>query len=901
MRVKIGAVIAVVALLCAGCDWTQFAGGANHSNTIYDDGLTTATIGSLVSSTFASTTTTAQVVTANGLVYAQRDGALTAYDATTSGVVWSATLPPGTTGGGAPAVDPGSNTVFVVVAGAANLLLVGYDGAGARNCNALTHTCNPIFIATLGSTPGAATPPVVDSGKIFVNGPGALYAFDAAGQTNCGAWLGMQACSPLWASSTSTSAAGIGPTVSNSVVYDAVSNGGALGAFDEATGNALWTGPVAGSAVTASASISSNGTVFVPAGDVIDVFAGSGCGAASCAPAFALARRAGDAAGQFFSTPATDGATVVATNGNGFAYAWPQIGCSASACSPQAAAAVNTPGAGSFGYAQSPAVTNGVVYLLAQRAVSGVDHLNVVALDEATLASRASWDLGTAGLAPGLTGVSIANGVVYAPSSSGVFTLHPPAAQPLASLSISPLTLRPGFSPSTFDYVIPCAAGTNNVTVDTGAVVGGSVQLVSPNATAAAPTQHADLQLVENEPIVLQATNTNGVSVQYWIRCLPHDFPIVTATPHPAAGSPTPGWYLTGNLALGPTYGAYAMILDQNGTPVWYRRTNGALDVTPMGTNTLAYMSLATTIGFGIDPSVAFNVDNLSSGATSTIATVGVPTDLHELETLPNGDHLLLSYPLKTGVDLTGLPGTPAPGPNSTIADCEVQDVNAQGQLVWKWDASDHFDAATESTLPAPATLNGQTVYDVFHCNSVDADASGNLLVSARNMNAVFEIRRSDGKVLWKMGGTPVNKDGAEIVHIQNYNRTSISAQHDARWQPNGDVSVFDDQTYGSGPASATEFSLDLGAGTATPVFEFSAPSGLKSAATGSFRRYGDGHSVIAWGLGITVDGNLMSEIDASGNDVLDMSFPAGNAAYRVIKAPTNEFDVNVLRLTAGS
>ena len=58
---------------------------------------------------------------------------------------------------------------------------------------------------------------------------------------------------------------------------------------------------------------------------------------------------------------------------------------------------------------------------------------------------------------------------------------------------------------------------------------------------------------------------------------------------------------------------------------------------------------------------------------------------------------------------------------------------------------------------------------------------------------------------------------------------------------------------------------------------------------------------MIGWGLGITVDGNLMSEIDGSGNDVLDMSLPPGNAAYRVIKAPTNEFDVNVLRLTAGS
>ena len=42
------------------------------------------------------------------------------------------------------------------------------------------------------------------------------------------------------------------------------------------------------------------------------------------------------------------------------------------------------------------------------------------------------------------------------------------------------------------------------------------------------------------------------------------------------------------------------------------------------------------------------------------------------------------------------------------------------------------------------------------------------------------------------------------------------------------------------------------------------------------------------------------SEVDAAGNDVLDVGFGTGNGAYRAVKAPPTRFDVNVLRANAG-
>ena len=238
------------------------------------------------------------------------------------------------------------------------------------------------------------------------------------------------------------------------------------------------------------------------------------------------------------------------------------------------------------------------------------------------------------------------------------------------------------------------------------------------------------------------------------------------------------------------------MILDGNGTPVWYKRPSGsALNVTPLGHNTVAFMP-TFAVAFGTDINGAYDVDNLETQQTTHVQAVGVPTDLHEFRRLPNGDTLLLSYPLKRHVDLTGLQATPTPGNDETIADCEIQEVTPQGNAVFTWKASDHIDPVTETTFGNATNMGGENVYDVFHCNSIDANAAGDILVSARHLNAVFQIRPSDGKIVWKMGGKPVNKDGAQIITITNYSGTSTGLQHDARYMPGNHVSLFDDQTF---------------------------------------------------------------------------------------------------------
>ena len=111
--------------------------------------------------------------------------------------------------------------------------------------------------------------------------------------------------------------------------------------------------------------------------------------------------------------------------------------------------------------------------------------------------------------------------------------------------------------------------------------------------------------------------------------------------------------------------------------PVWYGAAQGPPSRHRAGHNTVGFWRCAR----GFPTRTPRSTSTHSSRARRACERLAA-TDLHEFQTLPNGDHLLMSYPLKRGVDLTGLSGSPPPGPNSTIADCVVQDVSPGGTRV---------------------------------------------------------------------------------------------------------------------------------------------------------------------------------------------------------------------------
>jgi len=359
-------------------------------------------------------------------------------------------------------------------------------------------------------------------------------------------------------------------------------------------------------------------------------------------------------------------------------------------------------------------------------------------------------------------------------------------------------------------------------------------------------------------------------------------------------GKPPPGWYLTGNIGVADGSSTYAMILDSNGTPVWYQKTagQGAINVTPISKNLAAWSSNPGP-GFGTDPHGTFSVFNLATQRTRPLRTSTRPLDFHELLPLTNGNYLLLATPLRPAMDLRSL----KLGRNQTIVDCLIEEVTAAGRLAWKWRASDHISVA-ESIHPFPVTVDRQPTYDVYHCNSIDRAASGDLLLSSRHTDAIYRIDRQSGRIAWKLGGNAVVGDDEVRLAIRGDSEHGFGGQHDARFEPQGNVSLYDNHTWVSGPARGVVFHVDPRARTARLVWQYKATDGRRSAGTGGFRRYAGGKdNLITWGLGMP---KLFTEVDAKGKLLMEAAFTNGEAAYRTVKTPLGEFDHDLLRRTAG-
>ena len=195
------------------------------------------------------------------------------------------------------------------------------------------------------------------------------------------------------------------------------------------------------------------------------------------------------------------------------------------------------------------------------------------------------------------------------------------------------------------------------------------------------------------------------------------------------------------------------------------------------------------------------------------------------------------------------------------------------------------------------------TALDIQHANSVDVEpTTGDVIVSFRNLSASMRIRKSDGTILWKLGGSAPANPAVPHLQVLNdvYNGTAF--QHDARLLPNGHVTFFDNQSGVVGATSrAVEYAIDAGAGTATLVWQYPISRPVTAFGLGSVRRQSDGSTVIGWGPLQP----LVTDLGPYGNVTLEVSQnPATDNQiamnYRTVKEPIGALDLATLRATAG-
>ena len=350
---------------------------------------------------------------------------------------------------------------------------------------------------------------------------------------------------------------------------------------------------------------------------------------------------------------------------------------------------------------------------------------------------------------------------------------------------------------------------------------------------------------IQGDPVVV-----NGISV-------PSDFPWVDITINQ---NPDTGYIFLNNWGGQP----YNMILDNNGFPVWYRRTpDRRRDFKVQPHNRLSMLVRNGGEAFIVMDSTYTIIDTLRAGA-------GYTTDEHEFQMLPDGHYLMIGHKEET-VDMTQyLAGA---NPHATVYETAIQEFNEKGELIFLWRAWDHYDIRD---------VELENLYGGYirfpHMNAIDIDDDGNILVSCRHLSEITKIKRNTGEIIWRLGG----------AHNQftfvNDELNGFRNQHDIRSLGNGHYTLFDNGNLHNPPVSrAVEYVLDTLNMTATLVWEFRDTPDKYTSWMGNVQRLPNGNTLINW-----ADGSLpkLTEVTPDGKKAFEMNFRDYIHTYRVYRFP---------------
>jgi hypothetical protein len=326
-----------------------------------------------------------------------------------------------------------------------------------------------------------------------------------------------------------------------------------------------------------------------------------------------------------------------------------------------------------------------------------------------------------------------------------------------------------------------------------------------------------------------------------------------------------------GYLLLAPSSGPGQrgpMIVDDAGNVVWFRHTRG----TAMNLRAAMYKGrpvltwwegTVDKLGLGYGEHVV--VDHSYHEIARFPAGRRRGGDLHELVLTPTGTALVTAW-AKVTRNLLGRGGRR----NHTVIDGIAQEVEVpSARVLFEWRSIGHVPFSETHVGVAPT-------FDYFHINSIDLAPDGDLLVSARNTWAVYKISRKTGRIVWRLGGKKSD--------FQMGPGTNFAWQHDARWQADGTITLFDD---GAAPrvepqSRALVLRVDESQRRAALVRAYAhRPRSLLAHYMGSTQLLPNGNLVVGWG-----SEPYLTEFAADGSIVFDARLPRAGQTYRVVRMP---------------
>jgi hypothetical protein len=335
--------------------------------------------------------------------------------------------------------------------------------------------------------------------------------------------------------------------------------------------------------------------------------------------------------------------------------------------------------------------------------------------------------------------------------------------------------------------------------------------------------------------------------------------------------NPSPGCLFLSNIVFNvniPNQN-HILILENDATPVFARQMPQRIfDFNKQPNGNLTYFDQAKGKYFEMNPS--YNViDSYYTGN-------GYLTDLHELRVLPNGNALLMSYD-KQIIDMSQY----VPGGNTSaeVTGLIIQEIDDNKDVVFQWRSWDHFlitDATHENLLAGDI--------DYVHGNAIEMDTDGNILISSRHMDEITKINKSDGTIIWRLGGK----------HNQftfTNDPVKFSYQHGIRRLTNGNLLLFDNGNYHTpSPYSrAVEYSMNESNHEVTIVWQYRNTPDYYGFAMGFAQRLSNGNTLISWGS----TNPTLTEVRPNGSKALQMTFDPNVFSYRVFKYDWNMVSID--------
>jgi len=287
----------------------------------------------------------------------------------------------------------------------------------------------------------------------------------------------------------------------------------------------------------------------------------------------------------------------------------------------------------------------------------------------------------------------------------------------------------------------------------------------------------------------------------------------------------------------GPGAGPYGeLIYTPQGRLVWFHQLSGGIAADDLNVQSYEgrrdltfWQGRVLSLGFGQGEDFVMN------SSYQTVATVkagdGLKADLHDFQIAPRSVAYITAYnPIHCNL-------APAGGPrNGVILDPVVQAIDMRTGLVrWEWHSLDHVNVDESETSPPKGFP-----WDWFHLNSIDPEPDGDILISARNTWAAYQLQGGTGQILWRLGGLDSSFEQGP---------TDTAWQHDARMLADGDITLFDDGSPGEPQSRAIRVAVDLKTHQAHLVSAYTHPNPpLLAASQGNMQTLADGNTVVGYG-----------------------------------------------------